>query len=175
MIKPPYNIDSIILEKAQAIQLALFDVDGVLTDGSLFYNEFGEEIKRFNVLDGHGLKQLKENQVIVGIISAKRSAALTKRLNDLGIEHQLTGISDKLSAYQKLITSLNITTENTCFTGDDVIDIPVMQTSGLSFSVENGHYSVKEIADWVTPMSGGYGAVRAICDVINYAKQLGRQ
>ena len=172
MIKPPYNLSSSILEKAQSIELALFDVDGVLTDGSLFYNEHGEQLKRFNVLDGHGLKQLKENQVIVGIISAKRSAALTKRLNDLGIEHQLTGISDKLSAYQELINSLNITANNTCFTGDDVIDIPVMQACNLAFSVDNGHYSVKEIADWVAPMSGGYGAVRAICDVLNYAKHL---
>lgn len=175
MTKPPYNIASKIIEKAQSIQLALFDVDGVLTDGSLFYTKHGEEVKRFNVLDGQGLKQLKENQIIIGIISAKQSAALTKRLNDLDIEHQLTGISDKLSAYQKLITSLNITTENTCFTGDDVIDIPIMQACGLAFSVDNGHYCVKEIADWVTPMSGGYGAVRAICDVINYAKQLDKQ
>ena len=80
MIKPPYNLSSSILEKAQSVELALFDVDGVLTDGSLFYNEHGEQLKRFNVLDGHGLKQLKENQVIVGIISAKQSASLTKRL-----------------------------------------------------------------------------------------------
>ena len=172
MIKPPYNIDSNILKKAQTLQLALFDVDGVLTDGSLFYNANGEEIKCFNVLDGHGLKQLRDNKIIVGIISAKQSNALTKRLNDLGIEHQLTGISDKLSAYQELTATLGIAHENTCFTGDDVIDIPVMQSCGLAFSVANGHYSVKEIADWVTPIAGGSGAVRAICDLISYAKHL---
>ena len=170
MIKPPYQISASLLKKAKSIQLALFDVDGVLTDGSLYYSASGEEVKRFNVLDGQGLKLLRDNHIRVGIISAKHSKALTKRLNDLNIEHQLTGISNKLDAYQTLINSLNIQAENTCFTGDDVIDIEVLKACGLAFSVDNGHYSVKQIADWVTPMAGGSGAVRAICDVLAYAQ-----
>ena len=170
MLKPPYNFDFTLLNKASQIQLALFDVDGVLTDGSLLYSSDGEQLKRFNVLDGHGIKMLKENSIAVGIISAKKSGALTKRLDGLGIEHQFTGVSNKLEAFQQIVNTLNIEEKNVCFTGDDVIDIAVMQACGLSFSVDNGHYSVKDIADWVTPMSGGSGAVRAICDIILYAK-----
>lgn len=165
-------MDTDVLEKARSIQLALFDVDGVLTDGSLYYSASGEEMKHFNVLDGHGLKSLQDNDIQVGIISAKQSTALTKRLNDLGIKHQLTGISNKFSAYQKLLVELGINSEHSSFTGDDVIDIEVMKSCGLAFSVDNGHYSVKQVADWVTPMAGGSGAVRAICDILLYAKQL---
>lgn len=172
MLKPPYKFDPILLDKASQIQLALFDVDGVLTNGSLFYSASGEELKCFNVLDGQGIKMLQKNGIAVGIISAKQSDALNKRLNDLDIEHQFTGISNKLDAFKQLISTLNIDAKKTCFTGDDVIDIAVMHACGLSFSVKNAHYSVKEVADWVTPMSGGSGAVRAICDTILYAKSV---
>jgi len=170
MIKPPYDISSSALSKAKQIRIALFDVDGVLTDGSLFYNASGECLKRFNVLDGQGIKLLQNHDIEVGIISAKQSESLTSRLNDLGIKHQLTGISNKLSAFQQLLKDENIPAQQACFTGDDVIDIAVMQECGVAFSVDNAHYSVKPIADWVTPMPGGHGAVRAICDVILYAK-----
>ena len=172
MLKPPYKLDSTLLDKASQIQLALFDVDGVLTNGSLFYSGSGEELKCFNVLDGQGIKMLRENGIAVGIISAKKSGALNKRLNDLDIEHQFTGVSNKLDTFKQLISTLNIDAKKTCFTGDDVIDIAVMRACGLSFSVNNAHYSVKETADWITPMSGGSGAVRAICDTILYAKSL---
>ena len=170
MIKPPYQLSSALLAKAKNIQLALFDVDGVLTDGSLYYGADGEVQKKFNVSDGHGLKMLQEKGIQVGIISAKKSNALTNRLNALDIQHQYTGISNKLNAFEQLLNQCQISAEHTCFTGDDVIDIPVMQHCGLSFSVDNGHYSVKKIADWVTPMMGGSGAARAICDVLLYAK-----
>lgn len=170
MIKPPYQLSADLLAKAQGIQLALFDVDGVLTDGSLYYSAEGETLKRFNVLDGHGLKMLNENGIQVGIISAKQSKALSNRLNALNIQHQLTGISNKLEALEQLLDQCQISAKHTCFTGDDVIDIPAMQHCGLSFSVDNGHYSVKHIADWVTPMMGGSGAARAICDILLYAK-----
>ncbi len=172
MINLPYQLSADLLAKAKDIQLALFDVDGVLTDGSLYYNADGETLKRFNVLDGHGLKMLQENGIQVGIISAKQSNALTNRLNALNIQHQLTGVSNKLQAFEQLLEQCNIASKHTCFTGDDVIDIPVMQKCGLSFSVDNGHYSVKQIADWVTPMTGGSGAARAICDILLYAKGL---
>lgn len=170
MIKPPYQLSSELLAKAKTIQLALFDVDGVLTDGSLYYGAEGEALKRFNVLDGHGLKMLQENGIQVGIISAKQSAALSNRLNGLNIQHQLTGISNKLEAFEQLISQCDIPAEQVCFTGDDVIDLAVMQRCGLSFSVDNAHYSVKQEADWVTPMSGGAGAARAVSDILLYAK-----
>jgi len=170
MNKPPYQFDQELLTKASGIKLALFDVDGVLTDGSLYYGSEGETLKRFNVLDGHGLKMLQQQGMQVGIISAKHSAALSHRLNTLKIEHQFTGVEDKLETFKQLLKHCNISTKHTCFTGDDVIDIPIMQHCGLSFSVDNGHYSVKQIADWVTPMAGGSGAARAVCDILLYAK-----
>ena len=171
MIKPPYDINPSLFEQAKNIKLALFDVDGVLTDGSLYFDANGEVMKKFNALDGHGLKMLQNNGIAVGIISARQSAALTNRLNALGITHQLTGIKNKLAAMNDLLMQLNISAEHTCFTGDDVIDLEAMHACGMKFSVDNGHYSVKHIADWVTPMPGGSGAVRAICDTLLYAHQ----
>jgi len=171
-IKPPYAFDESLIEKAKGIKLALFDVDGILTDGSLYFDASGEVIKRFNALDGHGLKMLQNNGIEVGIISARQSKALTKRLDNLGIKHQLTGIDNKLSAMSELLKKLNISSENTCFTGDDVIDLEVMQECGTKFSVENGHYSVKLIADWISPLKGGEGGVRSICDIILYSQSI---
>ena len=169
---PPYTGIEDITQQAAKVRLALFDVDGVLTDGSLHYSVDGELIKTFNVLDGHGLKMLQASGITVGIISAKDSPALRRRIADLNISHALLGQSNKLSAYQQLIAELNIPEEQTCFTGDDVIDLEVMGCCGLAFSVANGHYSVKQKADWITPMKGGDGAVRAICDVLLYAQAL---
>lgn len=172
LIAPPYADIEHIFERASNISLALFDVDGVLTDGSLHYGSEGEVIKTFNVLDGHGMKMLQASGVIVGIISAKDSPALRRRMTDLNIEHALLGQSNKLAAYEKLLTQLKISSEKTCFTGDDTIDLEVMNRCSLAFSVDNGHYTVKQQADWVTPMKGGDGAVRAICDVLLHSQKL---
>lgn len=166
----PYDIPSRVKTLATNIKLALFDVDGVLTDGSLRYSHDGEQVKVFNALDGHGLKMLQQIGISVGVISARKSGALQTRLNDLSIEHCYLGINDKLSVFNKLIDELNIKPEQCAFTGDDVIDLPVMNLCGLKFSVQNGHFIVKDIADWVTPMAGGSGAVRAVCDVILYSQ-----
>ena len=167
---PPYAGIENIIERASNIRLALFDVDGVLTDGSLHYHSDGELIKTFNVLDGHGLKMLQSSGIKTGIISAKDSPALRRRISDLNIEHALLAQSNKLAAYQQLLAETNLSQEQTCFTGDDVIDLEVMNLCGLAFSVANGHYSVKQQADWVTPMKGGDGAVRAICDILLHSQ-----
>jgi len=166
----PYEITDTVMEKALSIKLAMFDVDGVLTDGSLRYSSDGEQIKVFNALDGHGLKMLQQAGIDVGVISARNSQALQTRLNDLGIKHCYLGINNKLSVFEKLITDLKLAPKECAFTGDDVIDLAVMNQCGLKFSVHNGHFIVKDIADWVTPMPGGAGAVRAICDVILYSQ-----
>lgn len=166
----PYDISAETRNKAANIKLALFDVDGVLTDGSLRYSSNGEQIKVFNALDGHGLKMLQQAGIAVGVISARNSDALQARLNDLGIKHCHLGINNKLSVFESLIADLQIKPEQCSFAGDDVIDMPVMNQCGLKFSVHNGHFIVKDIADWVTPMVGGSGAVRAICDVILYSQ-----
>lgn len=166
----PYKVSDEIMAKAAKVKLALFDVDGVLTDGKLHYSADGEQIKVFHALDGHGLKMLKSAGIDVGVISARKSLALQTRLNDLGIEHCYLGVSDKLAVFQQLLEQLGLRGEDCCFVGDDVIDLPVMTQCGLKFSVDNGHFIVCDIADWVSPLTGGQGAVRAICDVLLYSQ-----
>lgn len=166
----PYSVSKEIMQKAAGIRLALFDVDGVLTDGKLHYSEDGEQIKVFHALDGHGLKMLQTAGIEVGVISARKSKALQKRLSDLGIKHCHLGVSDKYAVFKSLLEELGLSGEQCAFAGDDVIDLPVMHYCGLKFSVENGHFIVKDIADWIAPLTGGHGAVRAICDVLLYSQ-----
>ena len=143
-MKLPYSVPQDVLDKARKIKLALFDVDGVLTDGKLHYGPDGEQTKVFHALDGHGLKMLQSAGIDVGVISARNSKALNKRLQDLKIKHCFLGVDDKLAVFNELLTNLNIDSQQCCFTGDDVIDLKVMQHCGLKFSVENGHFTIKE-------------------------------
>jgi len=168
--KLPYLVPNEVLGKAKDIKLALFDVDGVLTDGQLHYGASGEQTKVFHALDGHGLKMLQTAGIEVGVISARASQALQFRLKDLNIKHCFLGVEDKRAVFQELLTNLKIDGSVCCFTGDDVIDLPVMQECGLKFSVANGHFIVQDKADWVAPLTGGNGAVRAICDVLLYSQ-----
>jgi len=168
--KLPYAVPSEVMAKAAKIKLALFDVDGVLTDGKLHYSADGEQMKVFHALDGHGLKMLQSAGIAVGVISARQSLALQTRLNDLGITHCYLGVNDKRAVFDTLVAELKLGGEQCCFTGDDVIDLPVMHHCGLKFSVQNGHFIVQDIADWVAPLIGGHGAVRAICDVLLYSQ-----
>ena len=166
----PYQVSKEVLDKASKVKLALFDVDGVLTDGKLHYGPDGEQVKVFHALDGHGLKMLQSAGIAVGVISARKSVALQTRLNDLGVKHCHLGINDKRAVFQDLLKELNLDGADCAFAGDDVIDLPVMNECGLKFSVENGHFIVKDIADWIAPLTGGNGAVRAICDVLLYSQ-----
>ena len=166
----PYTVSDDVMAKAAKIKLALFDVDGVLTDGKLHYSEDGEQVKVFHALDGHGLKMLQTAGIAVGVISARNSTALQTRLNDLGIKHCYLGVDNKLQVFERLLEDMELNKENCCFTGDDVIDLQVMQHCGLKFSVQNGHFIVLDLADWVAPLTGGQGAVRAICDVLLYSQ-----
>ena len=166
----PYSVPDEVMAKASRIKLALFDVDGVLTDGKLHYSADGEQMKVFHALDGHGLKMLKSANIEVGVISARKSLALQTRLNDLGVKHCHLGVSDKRAVFDQLLEQLSLSGEDCCFVGDDVIDLPVMTQCGLKFSVENGHFIVRDMADWVSPLTGGQGAVRSICDVLLYSQ-----
>lgn len=162
----PYPVDKAVITKAANVKLALFDVDGVLTDGSLTYASDGETVKVFNALDGHGLKMLQQANIQVGIITARESDALKRRMSDLGIQHCYYGVNNKITTFENLLSKLSIDETQCCYTGDDVIDLPVMQRCGLSFSVNNGHYIVQQAADWVSPLQGGNGAARTICDLL---------
>lgn len=154
------------MARARRIRLMVFDVDGVLTDGSLHFGADGEMIKTFNVLDGHGIKLLQQSGVITAIISARKSALVARRATDLGITHVQQGVHDKLSGYQALLAECGVEAQDSGFIGDDVIDLPVLTRVGFAASVPNGHPEVRARVHYVTTASGGRGAVRELCDFI---------
>jgi 3-deoxy-D-manno-octulosonate 8-phosphate phosphatase (KDO 8-P phosphatase) len=154
------------MARARRIRLMVFDVDGVLTDGSLHFGADGEMIKTFNVLDGHGIKLLQQSGVVTAIISARQSALVARRAADLGITHVQQGVHDKLSGYQALLAECGVEAEACGFIGDDVIDLPVLTRVGFAASVPNGHPEVRSRVHYITTASGGRGAVRELCDFI---------
>jgi 3-deoxy-D-manno-octulosonate 8-phosphate phosphatase (KDO 8-P phosphatase) len=164
--KIPMMLANQIKQRAQSIKLMVFDVDGVLTDGTLVYGANGEEVKHFNVKDGVGLKLLQTYGVEVAIISAKDSKPLAKRISDLGISHAYTGCKDKLAALSELMGKLDVTFDEVAYCGDDVIDLKVMQKAGLSIAPSDAYFMVKEYAHYVTQVSGGKGVAREVADVI---------
>ncbi|SFV62326.1 3-deoxy-D-manno-octulosonate 8-phosphate phosphatase [hydrothermal vent metagenome] len=152
--------------KAKQIKLLILDVDGVLTDGGIYFSLNGEELKRFNALDGHGLKLLQQTGVKVAIISARKSELLKRRMQDLGITLVYQGCDNKLIAFEEIKTKLKLENTQIAYVGDDVIDLPVMSKIGLKIAVENAHEFVKNYADIITKKSGGNGAVREVCDYL---------
>ena len=159
-----------IKEKAQSIRLMIFDVDGVLTDGTLVYGANGEEVKHFNVKDGVGIKLLQEYDVAVAIISAKSSKPLLKRISDLGINYSYTACKDKVAALADLMEKLDVSLSEIAYCGDDVIDLKVMQKIGLSIAPSDAYVMVKNYADYVTQVAGGKGVAREAADVILASK-----
>lgn len=158
--------DPAVSSRAAGLRLLVLDVDGVLTDGGLFYGADGESLKRFNVLDGHGIKLLQQAGVAVAIISARKSPIVERRAADLGIAHLFQGVHDKLSAFNTLLAHTGLTAADCGFIGDDVIDLPVLLRVGFAASVPQGHPEVRARAHYVTQASGGHGAVRELCDFI---------
>lgn len=168
LMSQPISIQNTELaaQKAAQIRLMIFDVDGILTDGSLHFGPEGEMMKTFNVLDGQGIKLLQEAGIITAIISARQAPIVKKRATDLGIEHILLGIHDKKSAFLTLTSELNISHDHCGFIGDDIIDLSVLNLVGFSASVPNGHVEVKSRVDYITNVKGGHGAARELCDFI---------
>ena len=152
--------------KAKKIKLLICDVDGVLTDGGLYFNDKGEEMKRFHSLDGHGLKMLQDGGIEVAIITARQSELIKHRMKNLGIKQVFQGQKDKTKALEILKKELNLDNEQIAYVGDDVIDLPVMTQIGLAIAVENAHDEVKHYADFITKKTGGNGAVREVCDYL---------
>jgi 3-deoxy-D-manno-octulosonate 8-phosphate phosphatase (KDO 8-P phosphatase) len=155
-----------IRNRAARIKLALFDVDGVLTDGRLLYSDDGRELKAFHVHDGFGLKRLIANGIEVGIITSRMSHMVTERTAELGIAHVYQGQGDKLACYEELIHALKLEPDQTSYCGDDFPDLHVMARVGLSIAVANAHPLVSERAHWCTRRRGGEGAVREVCDLL---------
>lgn len=158
--------DNRLAEKASKIKLLILDVDGVLTDGKISFTDNGTEYKTFHTQDGLGLKQLMKNNIQVAIISARSSPIVSRRMDELGIPHVYQGQHEKQTAFDELLTQLQLNAEQVAYVGDDLPDIPIMQQVGFSAAVNNAVADVKQIADWQTRRNGGDGAVREVCDFI---------
>ena len=158
------------IERARDVRLIIFDVDGVMTDGTLFLADDGQEYKGFNSLDGHGLKMLKSTGVELAIITGRNSQVVAHRARNLGITHLHQGAHDKLMVYQQLLEDLNIGPGQTAFMGDDVVDLPVMRRARLAITVPAAPDLVKAHSHYISRREGGRGAVREACEFIMRAQ-----
>ncbi|MGB5831916.1 MAG: 3-deoxy-manno-octulosonate-8-phosphatase KdsC [Thiohalocapsa sp.] len=158
------------IERAKPIRAVIFDVDGVLTDGSLYLGDDGQEYKAFNSRDGHGMVMLRETGVILAIITGRRSEVVRIRMETLGIEHVYQGCRDKLPAYVQLKQQLGLDDAQVAYVGDDVVDLPVMRRVGFAVAVADAHPLVLEHAHWRTEYPGGRGAGRQVCELIMRAQ-----
>lgn len=162
-----FNIDPTeAQERASKVKLLLLDVDGVLTDGKLYYSNSGEEMKAFNTLDGHGIKMLIENGVEVGIITGRSSELLARRAAELGIKLLYQGQPNKMDAMRDALERSNCTPDQVAYVGDDFPDLPVMRIAGLGIAVANAHPDLAATAEMTTERSGGNGAVRETTDYL---------
>ena len=155
-----------LLLKAQGIRWAIFDVDGVLTDGRIYIGERGEEFKAFSTLDGHGLKLLAKYGITPVIITGRDSPAVRRRVADLGIAHAVYGAGDKLAAANTLMPQLGLGWDTLAAIGDDWPDLPLLTRAAFACAPANAHIEVKAVAHHVTTAAGGHGAARECCDLL---------
>lgn len=158
------------LGKASGIRLLALDVDGIMTDGKLYFTASGDEMKGFNILDGLGMKQAMAAGIEVAVITGRRSALTEKRMKDLGIRHLMQGREDKKTALMELADALDLAPESIAYMGDDLPDLPAILYAGLGVTVPNAHWAVCESADICTEAPGGQGAVRELCDLLLLAQ-----
>ena len=166
---PVIQFDPALLLKAQDVKVAFFDVDGVLTDGGLLISETGETLKRFNTLDGHGLKLLQQAGITPVVITGRDSAPLRLRLTALGITHAYFGTEDKRPCAEQSLQAMGLTWAQAAAMGDDWPDMPVMRRCAVSCAPANAHIEVRAIANYVTMAIGGQGAAREFCDLLMVA------
>lgn len=154
------------LDRLADLRLIAFDVDGVFTDGRIYLSDNGVEAKAFHTQDGYGVRRLLATGVAVAVISGRTSAAVEKRMAELGVPHVILGCKDKVVAMQELAGSLRIDMQQCAFVGDDMPDLELLERVGLSVAVANAVTAVQERCDYVTRRSGGRGAVREVCDLV---------
>lgn len=155
-----------IIKKVKKLKLLILDVDGVLTDGRLFFDHNGEEYKCFHARDGHGIKLLRETGVEVAVISGRKSNSVALRMKSLGVEYIYQGHENKIAALAEIMQKISLNPDQVAHIGDDLLDLPVMTRVGLSIAVNDANDAVKDYADWCTKTAGGQGAVREVCDFI---------
>ncbi len=152
--------------RASRLKLMAFDVDGVLSDGALYYTDDGVEIKSFNGLDGHGMRMLKKAGIEIAIITGRKARCVEMRMQDLGIDLLYQGIENKLATMQELLVKLGLSADQAGFMGDDVIDLQVMAACGFSAAPADSHDLAKKYARLISGKNGGKGAVREVCEFI---------
>ncbi|MFT6987313.1 MAG: 3-deoxy-D-manno-octulosonate 8-phosphate phosphatase (KDO 8-P phosphatase) [Psychromonas sp.] len=166
MVTTPYGaISAENYQRAAKIKLLICDVDGVFSDGRIYLGNQGEELKAFHTKDGFGIKAILKQGINVAVITGRQSNIVDNRMKALGIPYVFQGKEDKLTVYQSLLTTLNLTTQEVAYIGDDVVDLPVIQDCGLGIAVNDAHPLVLQGADLITHTKGGFGAVREICDL----------
>ena len=163
------NMDA-VYAKARNIRLAVFDVDGVMTDGALYLTDGGEEIKAFNSRDGHGMKMLQDSGVEIALLTGRTSRCVELRAQNLGIKRVLQGVSDKGRVFTELLAAAKIEAKMAAYMGDDVVDLPALLQCGLALTVPDAPLPVKRHADYVTRAHAGRGAVREACELIMQAQ-----
>jgi 3-deoxy-D-manno-octulosonate 8-phosphate phosphatase (KDO 8-P phosphatase) len=161
-----------VIAKAQRVKLAIFDVDGVLTDGGLYYSEAGDAMKKFDVRDGMGMKLLQDAGIELAIITSRRAASVRLRAADLSIMRVQQGVAKKLAAFETLLAETGCAAEETAFLGDDLVDLPVLRRCGFAVTVADAPASIKRHADYVTRAAGGHGAAREFCEIIRHSRSL---
>lgn len=159
-----------LAQRARAVRLLVLDVDGVLSDGQLYFSNSGDELKTFSTLDGLGIKLLQQSGVAVAIITGRQSELLARRAANLGITHLAQGREDKLTALDELRERLQLDYADIAYLGDDLPDLAAIRRVGLGMTVASGHHFVKAHAHWQTSASGGHGAVREACELIMAAQ-----
>ena len=159
-----------LTSRAKLIRLIAFDVDGIMTDGGLYYSDSGEEFKRFNSQDGHGLKMLRASGVEIALITGRTSRCVAARAKNLGIAHVYQGVENKLEVMAGLLDKLKLPRDAAAYMGDDVVDLPVMLRVGLAISVPDAPQVVRDHAHYVTRRDGGQGAVREACELLMSAQ-----
>ena len=160
-----------VVKKAKQIQLLAFDVDGVLTDGGLYYDHEGNELKKFFAQDGHGIKIVQSIGIETMIISGREAACVNHRAKELGIKYVVQGSRNKLKSFYD--QNISIPLEKVCFVGDDTVDVEILKSVGMSVVVPNTNPTIDmNQFDWVTKRHGGYGAIRDVCDLIYFSKTL---
>ena len=154
------------IEIANQVKLLVLDVDGVLTDGGIYFDDSGKELKKFNSLDGYGIKMLLSSGIEVAVISSRSTSSVAYRMEGLGVKHCYQNQSDKNIKMQQILDTLSLNVDQVAFVGDDVMDLTVMKKIALPIAVANAHPFVKEHALLITENRGGKGAVREVCDFL---------
>ncbi|TVP57369.1 MAG: HAD family hydrolase [Halomonadaceae bacterium] len=160
------NVPEEVITRAKGVRLLAMDVDGVLSDGRLYFSANGDELKAFNILDGLGIKLLQRAGILTALITGRHSPLTARRAGDLGIIHLYQGRDDKLQALQELASDLHLTLAECAYIGDDLPDLGAIRAAGLGVTVPNGYWQVRQAAHWCTSTGGGQGAVRELSDLI---------